>query len=193
MRDTFPKTIVVGNAAFENLGSIIDSFDVVVRVNPLNHRSEKDVGKKVSILHINENIVLPNQSAAVREMISSVRTFWTRNRGEMEEQLKKLNITDASIVEYDMASFRHAHPEEYATCPKNMTSGLLAVMHVLSSAPLVYTAGISAYRKPSCAKRIGSPEFHAKNLTDFHCIDSEVALLARLIHEGRVVQIDENQ
>ena len=184
------KIIIVGNAEYSNLGKMIDSYDIVVRINPMDPRSENDAGKKVDVLHINDNINLAKVKPHVKTFLASTRIFWTRKLEAMKSQLDAQNIKYDKIEAYDLKLFRKKYWKEYMSCPKNMTSGLLAIMHALCIYPYVHTAGISAYTRPSFKGRRGSPEFHARNLTTFHCIDAEQELLKRLINEKKVIPID---
>lgn len=187
---TSKKIIIVGNAEYWNLGHIIDSYDIVVRINPMDPQVEQHTGRKVDILHINDNINLGRVKPHVKTFLASVRIYWTRNFKAMKIQLDTHNVEYDKIERYDSRLFRQKYSEEYAHCPKNMTSGILAIMHALCIYPCVHTAGISAYTRPSFQGREGSAEFHAKNLTTFHCIDAEQQLLTRLIYEKKVLPID---
>ena len=143
------KIIVVGNAEYFDLGHIIDSYDIVVRINPMDPQLEKHTGKKVDILHINENINLGKVKPHLKIFLASVRVYWTRIFTAMKKQLDTHHVKYDNIVQYDLRLFKKKYSEEYASCPKNMTSGLLAIMHALCTYPCVHTAGISAYTRPS--------------------------------------------
>lgn len=181
------RVVVVGNASFHGLGKIIDGFDVVVRVNPLDPLSTKDRGRKTDIVHINHNIPVKSLRHVPR-----VHHYWTRNEDETRAQIDKLGVKSARIETYDFRAFRDENIREYMTCPygKNMTSGMLAVLHALQRVGRVYTAGIGAYTATGREERKNAEAFHRQNLDKFHCIDAERALLARLVEEERVVPLD---
>ena len=154
-------------------------------MNPLKPRPAAGAGTKCGVL-INDNVPV--------HMLKDgpSRRYWTRNRANTAEQLSRLRVRSASIQTYDFRGFLRAHPREYAACPRrrNMTSGMLAVLHVLQRAPRVHTAGISGYATAGHGTSGEDAAFHQRNLEKYHCIDAERALLSRLVREGRVVPID---
>lgn len=185
------RVVIIGSGAFSGKGAAIDQCDLVVRVNPLDPRPEVDVGRKTDVLHVNDNMS-PTRLAALPHLpFRSVRRYWTRNGANTRAQLAALGVPPSARVEvYDTRAHRAAH-KEHGQCPlnRNMTSGMLAVLHALRTYPRVYTAGITAYRGASHAQRTSDAAFHQRNLTEFHCTDAEAALLDRLRREGRVVAL----
>lgn len=182
------RVVVVGNASFHDLGEAIDGFDVVVRVNPLEPRPTEDEGRKTDVVHVNDNI-----PPHMLRLVPRVRHYWTRDERKTRAQLRALGVRDARVETYDFRALRVENAREYLSCPrgKNMTSGMLAVLHALQRVERVHTAGISGYAQPGHERRKGSEDFHRRNLDTFHCIDAERALLARLVEQGRVVPIDD--
>ena len=190
--------IVVGNApTVRFLGSAIDAFDVVVRVNPTTaersaqHASEHR-GRRASAVHVNVNHPAARLQAIFGRFLPPC--VWTRSRADTAVQLG-LRYTDARISEYDDQRMVDAFPELRACGPtheKFLTAGMLAVLHALglgARRPL-RVAGITAFVAAGHAVTNYSA-FHDANLARYHCVGVERRLLRRLVREGAVALVDD--
>jgi len=186
------RVVVVGNApTIRNMGATIDSFDVVVRVNPPpgGHKLVEHRGQRASVLHINSNMPPRTLASTFRRYPDAVRV-WSRSRKESVLQLG-LRYWDSRIDEYDARRMVREHAELRECGPigeRFLTAGMLAVLHALalgSRRPLSI-AGISAYVATGHAA-MNDSAYHQRNLMVFHCIDVERRLLQRLVREGAVV------
>ena len=173
--------VVVGNGPSlrgKDLGSRIDSFPNVIRVNKFRTKGyENDVGSKTTGWHINENFGLD----------------WVKNK--MKEDDLKLNWMGSRQIHKLIWSFpwieRYSFRTKVNGC-KNFTSGTLAILHMVEKGySPVYIAGISgtsgAYYFDQSQKTI---DRNKRNIKKTHCEDSEQQVLADLLSSGKVVKID---
>lgn len=181
-RQMFPGPVaVVGNGPSlvgKGLGSKIDSFPNVIRINKFRTRGyENDVGSKTTGWHINENLGLD----------------WVKNK--IKEDGLKLNWMGSRKIHKLIWSFpwieRYSFRTKVNGC-KNFTSGTLAILHMIEKGySPVYVAGISgssgAYYFDQSQRTI---DRNKKNIKKTHCENEEQKLFKDLLQSGKVVKLD---
>ena len=177
------RIVVVGSApTVHDLGELIDSHEVVVRVNPLYARNTRHVGQRCDVVHVNHNLRPDRLRYVPRD---GVREWWTRDGHATATQLR---VPLSAVQVYDVRRMRNETPEVRDFRGKSMTSGMLVILHALQHAPRVYSAGISGYRVRGHASGT-SLAAHERNLEKFHDSATETRILQRLVREGRLVML----
>ena len=179
------SVIVVGNAKFKLLGSKIDKYDIVIRVNPTFKTNPEDVGKKTDIVHLNYNIRNKNEL----KFVPKAKNYWSRNS---KESIKQLGTKLKGYVKsYNYYNYKKKIYKEWKkNCKNDPTSGMLAIFEALENVPVVHCAGISSYKKSSQDSRSRNDKWHKKNLLKYHCPDYEYEVIQKLKKEGKLIQID---
>ena len=173
------SVIVVGNSPTllgKNLGKIIDSYDIVVRINKFQIDGyEKDVGTKCNALHVNESLH-PNNFRRIFEKFPDILWMGTRNRNKFCQKYG-FSRFNWKIQEY----------EKYG----KFTSGLLVILHILKmTGRPVHVVGIGGHSEPGyyydqSDKIIDRINTDMKKLHDY---DEEQKVLHELIHSGKILR-----
>ena len=95
---TDKNVALVGPSSFldnKNMGKLIDSFDIVIKINRFEDLLPNDHGKKVDILFHNFSLAVPDKSIANRntKLIVTTRSFSDERRRKKKKQ--KENITNS--------------------------------------------------------------------------------------------------
>jgi hypothetical protein len=174
------SVIVVGNSPRilgKNLGQIIDSYDIVVRINKFKIDGyESDIGSKCNAIHVNESVHEKNFKKIFGNL-SNVLWMGTRNRKKF---CRKFGFFpwDHRIQEYDKTG--------------KFTSGLLVILHILKmTGRPVHIVGIGGHSAP------GYYYDQSEHTTDkikhdmgkYHNFDKEQKLLKYLKNSGKIFDI----
>jgi len=174
------SVIVVGNSPRilgKNLGKIIDSYDIVIRINKFKLDGyEKDTGSKCNAIHINESLH-PKNFKNILDNLSNIVWMGTRNRKKFCRKFGYFPW-DHRIQEYDKTG--------------KYTSGLLVILHVLKlTGRPVHIAGIGGHSVPGYY--YDQSDTAIKKINDdmgkMHNFDKEQAKLDQLKRDGMVFDI----
>ena len=183
------KIIIVGNAntlVGKNLGSVIDSYDDVIRINNFKTKGyEKDVGTKTTGVHINESISSERMHQILEEndlKLENLKWFGIRpgQRDKFSSRMG-LNIYDPRIEAYNL--------KKYGGWCRNLTSGTLIILHFLTKCThTLDIAGITGYTQSG--SYYDNSQKHKKSMekqnNKFHCPIIEKKVFNDLIKSKRV-------
>jgi len=187
------RVIIVGNADTllgKNLGSVIDSYDDVIRINNFKTKGyEKDVGTKTTGVHINESISSERMHQILGEndlKLENLKWFGVRpgQRDKFSGRMG-LNKYDSRIETYNLT--------KYGGWCKNLTSGTLVILHFLEKCNHpVDIAGITGYTQSGSYFDTSQKykESMQQQNQKFHCPSIEKKVFQDLIKLKRVRPID---
>ena len=187
------RVIIVGNAdtlTGKNLGSVIDSYDEVIRINNFKTKGyEADVGTKTTGVHINESISAKDMKKILLEndlTTDSLEWFGIRP-GQRDKFCTRMGIgkEDGRIEEYNL--------KKYGGWCTNLTSGTLIILHFLDKHNYpIDIAGITGYTQSGSYFNNSSKYNKSmdKQNKKFHCPDVEKKVFRDLINRKQVRQID---
>ena len=174
------SVIVVGNSPNilgKNLGKIIDSYDIVVRINKFQIEGyEKDIGTKCNALHVNESLH-PTNFKRIFEKFHDIVWMGTRNRNKFCRKFG-FNWFDWRIQEY----------KKYG----KYTSGLLVILHIIemTGRPL-HVVGIGGHSDPGYYydQSDKAVDKIKKDMNTLHDYEKEQKILSQLIDSGKILRL----
>lgn len=174
------SVIVVGNSPRilgKNLGKIIDSYDIVVRINKFKIDGyESDIGSKCNAIHVNESVHEKNFKK-IFENLSNVLWMGTRNRKKFCRKFGFLPW-DHRIQEYEKKG--------------KFTSGLLVILHILKmTGRPVHIVGIGGHSAPGYYydQTQDAIDKIKHDMDKFHHFDKEQKILKDLKNSGKIFDI----
>jgi len=175
------SVVIVGNSKEllnEEMGSIIDGHDVVIRLNHFKIEGyEKYTGTRTDGIHMNYIATPPE---IIRDVINTNNIKWigTRNKPAFCGKTG-LSRFDRRVFQYDMGKFPCNSP----------TSGTAALIDIVNycNKP-VSIIGLGGYAEPGYYydETRDVMDNNWNNAYNRHCPDKEKALIEKLIESGKV-------
>ncbi|XP_069493307.1 type 2 lactosamine alpha-2,3-sialyltransferase isoform X2 [Ambystoma mexicanum] len=212
------KCVVVGNGGVlrnKTLGSKIDSYDVIIRMNDAPVVGyEEDVGRKTTFRfcypesifsdpqHYDENttIVLlafkPHDVKWLSELLLHKRAstfgFWRKPALKMMydlEQIRILNPTLVRKVAHGLLHFPKRFPKKEK--PKHPTTGIIGITFALHICNEVHIAGFkyNLTSQNSSLHYYGNDTMFSMTKTEYHNITAEQMLLKGFIEKNTIVNL----